>query len=130
MRFVITLLVFFSLSAFGVRPLDGSEKSFTEAFESLLNGDGHIAEEWDIEIGRLIKTHPTNFLKTLKIYRSRIKRIDALVGNFGPEWVDNFKKQKVEASLRIKALERTKRNTTDIEIKKIADECIKELRKY
>jgi hypothetical protein len=70
--------------ALASRPLDGTLKSFNMAFESLLETDGNDAEEWDIQIGNLIKTHPTNFLKTLKTYRKKIKRIDALVGNFWP----------------------------------------------
>ena len=111
-------------------PLDGTPKSFNKAFESLLKSDGNDAEEWDIEIGKRIKTHPTNFLKSLKIYRTKIKRIDSLVGNLGPEFVDNIDAQKKEANLRISALKKAQAKATDKSIVSLADECIIELRKF
>jgi hypothetical protein len=110
--------------------LDGTPKSFYKAFESLLKSDGHDAEEWDIEIGKRIKTHPTNFLKSLKIYRAKIKRIDSLVGNFGPEFVDKMEAQKKEANLRISALKKAQSKATDKSIVSLADECISELQKF
>ena len=111
-------------------PLDGTPKSFIKAFESLLSSDGNNAEEWDIQIGKLIKTHPTNFLKSLNTYRSKIKRIDSLVGNFGPEIVDKMEAQKTEANLRISALKKAQAKSTDKSIVSLADECISELRKF
>ncbi len=126
----VLLLVLQLNFAFASRPLDGTLKSFNKAFESLLKTDGNDAEEWDIQIGNLIKTHPTNFLKTLKTYRKKIKRIDALVGNFGPELVDEIEAQKKEANLRITALKKAQAKSADRSIVSLADECISELRKF
>jgi hypothetical protein len=126
----VLLLVLQLNFAFAGRPLDGTLKSFNKAFESLLESDGNDAEEWDIQIGKLIKTHPTNFLKTLKTYRKKIKRIDALVGNFGPELVDKIEAQKKEASLRITALKKAQARSADRSIVSLADECISELRNF
>ncbi len=111
-------------------PLNETQKSFNKAFESLLESDGNDEEEWDIKIGKLIKTHPTNFLKTLKTYRKKIKRIDALVGNFDPEFVDKIEAQKKEANLRITALRKAQAKSADKSIVSLADECISELRKF
>lgn len=110
---------------FAVVTLTGTQKSFEQAFESLLKSDGAVAEEWDIEIGKLIKTHPTNFLKALKIYRNKVKRVDALVGNLGPEYVDDFPRQKIELQKRAHALELVKNKT----LKPLANECVEELKK-
>lgn len=128
--YVFSILLIQLNFAIAAHPIDGSHKSFVNGFESLLKSDGHDAEEWDIEIGKRIKTHPTNFLKTLKLYRNKIKRFDALLGNFGPELVDNTAAQKKEANSRIVALRKARSKSTDKAIIRLADECIAELKKY
>lgn len=92
--------------------------------------DGHNAEEIDIEIGRLIRTHPTNFLRALSARRDKLVRLDALLGNFGLEYVDEFAKQKLEAELRIKALKQARLKTSDPNLRNLANECIKILESH
>jgi hypothetical protein len=128
--YVFSILLIQLNFAIAAHPIDGSQKSFVNGFESLLKSDGDVAEEWDIQIGKLIKTHPTNFLKTLKVYRHKVQRIDALLGNFGPELVDNTAAQKEEANSRIAALTKARNKSTDKAIIRLADECIAELKKY
>src|SRR5665648_481127 len=93
--FIFVFLAFNSYAAFATSQISGTQKSFSLAFKALLKSDGASAEELDIRIGKLIKTHPTNFLKALNIYRNKVKRLDALVGNLGPEYVDDFPRQKI-----------------------------------
>lgn len=130
-KILFMIITLTSLSSFGVdSTINGSQKSFNQAFESLTKSDGNASEELDIQIGKQIKTHPVNFLKALKIYRKKINRLDALVGNFGPEFVDHIEAQKKEANSRIASLERAKKMSKDPAIIKLADECIAELRKF
>jgi len=118
--------VFFVVpEVFAAANLTGTQKSFEQAFESLLKSDGAVAEEWDIEIGKKIKTHPTNFLKALKGYRNKVTRLDALLGNLGPEFVDDFSRQKIELQKRIQSLGSVNSGT----LKPVAKECIEVLKK-
>lgn len=110
---------------FAAVTLTGTQKSFEQAFESLLKSDAAVAEEWDIEIGKKIKTHPTNFLKTLKRYRNKVTRLDALLGNLGPEFVDDFSRQKIELQKRIQSLGSVNSGT----LRPVRKECIEELKK-
>jgi hypothetical protein len=125
-KFFILVIIFTTAQlANASAPIIGTQKSFTIAFESLLRSDGAVAEEWDIEIGKRIKTHPTNFLKALKIYRNKVKRLDAIVGNLGPEYVDDSHRQKIELQKRVQSLKSVKERT----LKPLATECIEELKK-
>jgi hypothetical protein len=102
-----------------------TEASQLEAlFKKLLTADGHVAEELDIEIGTRISRSTEVFLTVLMKYRSQINRLDALVGNLGPEFVDDFAKQSIELKKRIDALE----TIADGTLKPLASECITELR--
>ena len=123
--FLFGILIIIAHTSFAANSISGSIQSFEQAFESLLKSDGAFAEEWDIEIGKRIKTHPTNFLKALKIYRGKVKRLDALVGNLGPEYVDDSPRQKNELQKRVKSLSAVKDNS----LKSLANECISELNK-
>ncbi len=123
--FLFGILLIIAHTSFAANSISGSPQSFEQAFESLLKSDGAVAEEWDIEIGKRIKTHPTNFLKALKLYRGKVKRLDALVGNLGPEYVDDFHRQKIELQKRVNSLSSVKDNA----LKSLANECVSELNK-
>lgn len=127
---LLTLLLCISPITFSKISINGDLTSFEKAFTELLKSDGGSAEDLNIEIGKMIKTHPTNFLKTLKKHEDQIKRLDALVGNFGYELVDDFEATKIEAKARIKALEKVAYRSTDPELKRLAKKCIDKLGKF
>lgn len=104
---------------------NGDLVELNKAFDKLLKSDGHVAEELDIIIGKSIISNPINFIKAYKKYKSRLKRLDALVGNLGYDFVDDFPKQAIEKRKRIDALS----TVSDSKLKPYALECIKELRK-
>ncbi|MBI3017459.1 MAG: hypothetical protein HYY62_05655 [Deltaproteobacteria bacterium] len=93
------------------------------AFKELAKSDGYVAEQWDVVIGKSIVNNPTNFLEAYKQNKSSVTRLDALVGNLGVEFIDNFKKQAAEIHKRIKALKSVKNRN----LKSYAIECIKQL---
>ncbi len=138
-RFAVCLLLAFASLCVGWAPSLLAESSKTPskkqassaeltdleaAFNKLETADGHVAEELDVEIGKSITKSPAEFLAVLKKHQSKIVRLDALVGNLGYDFVDNFDKQAVELRKRIKALE----SVSDQGLKPIAAKCIAEIR--
>ena len=95
------------------------------AFVKLSQSDGFKAEEIDILIGKTITINPTNFLKAYRKNRATVTRLDALVGNLGPELVDNFPRQAIEIQKRINSLKTVKSQ----QLKSLATECIEQLEK-
>ena len=69
--------------------------------------DGHLAEELDIILGKLIRLDPVMFLEELQSVRPAypVEGLDGLVGNLGDEFVDDFKGQCEQLHLRLKAIE-------------------------
>ncbi len=104
----------------------GDLNHLNRAFERLAKSDGYIAENWDIVIGKSITNNPTNFLKAYKKNEHLVTRLDALVNNLGPEYVDDFKRQAVQIRNRINAL----KSITDESLKPLAKECIEELQRH
>jgi hypothetical protein len=88
--------------------------------------DGSYTETMDIILGSLIRINAKLFLETLCSYRNKIARLDALVGNLGPQYIDRYEAQKLEAKLRIEALSKI----CDPKLNKLRDECIKSLETY
>jgi hypothetical protein len=106
--------------ALASKPLRSPNDDLEATFRKLDTSDGHVSEELDIVIGKSIKESPAEFLTLLRKYRLKVNRLDALLGNLGPELVDNFKMQADEVRQRIRALE----SVSDAELKFLAVECI------
>lgn len=87
--------------------------------------DGSYAEKLDEILGNLIRINPHLFLKYLNRHRKRIVRLDALVSNFGPQYVDRYDAELLEAKLRIESLQKVH----DKELIKLQNECINQLKK-
>jgi hypothetical protein len=96
------------------------------AFSKLTKSDGSVAEDLDIAIGKSITSNPINFLKAYKKHKESVTRLDALVGNLGPGFVDDFPRQATEIRKRIKALAAI----NDSLLKPVASECIEALKKH
>jgi hypothetical protein len=95
------------------------------AFRLRLQADGHFGEMLDIMLGRLIRIDAPLFLREGKRAEAAIRRLDSLVGNFGPEYVDRPQAQAYEAAQRIAAL----RKVSDAGLKPVRDKCIASLEK-
>jgi hypothetical protein len=102
--------------------LAGNREAIRSLFNLYSRSDGAVSEDIDIVLGNTIRKHPKVFLEELK--RSKKKsRLDALVGNTGPDLVDRFEEQAVELKRRRDAL-RTVHEPLLIEVR---DACIREL---
>jgi hypothetical protein len=66
--------------------------------------DGAVAERIDTVLGSTIHDHPQLFLEELK-RSGQQQGLEGLLGNLGPDFVDNFPKQSQELRMRKKALE-------------------------
>lgn len=127
--FTVALLIGFNITHAATKH-QGSLDWFQDQFEILLKSDAGDAEDLDIEIGRMIKTHPTNFIKTLQKYETKIQRIDSLVGNFGTEFVDQTEKSKAEAEQRIQSLRKAISRSQDKNFIRLGQLCIENLQKF
>ncbi|MCM2278328.1 MAG: hypothetical protein NDJ89_09655 [Oligoflexia bacterium] len=94
------------------------------AFRALAQSDGHVAEELGVAIGKSITKNPETFLKAYQKHAGSVIRLDALVGNLGPAFVDDFRGQAVEIRKRIKALQGVKNK----ELKPWSANCIQVLK--
>lgn len=104
---------------------EGNLAALNQAFVLLSSFDGANAEDIDISIGKSIIRNPKNFLTALKANRKTVNRIDAVLGNLGPDFVDNFKKQRNELEKRLTAIQ-----TVDSKsLKNIRLECESELKR-
>ncbi len=93
------------------------------AFRLYSVSDGHFGEELAIMLGTLIRRNPTLFLQEFKIHRDIVTRVDALVGNLGPQFVDQLDAQRKEIHRRITAL----RSVQDSSLAGVQAECIEQL---
>ncbi len=82
--------------------------------------DGACAEELSSILGALIRINPKLFLEELYNHYNLILLLDALVGNFGYEYYGSDKAERLETSLRIKAL----KQVTEPKLVEVRDECI------
>lgn len=114
-----------NLSILERRVITSNRNSVRLAFLLFTVSDGDFSEELDIMLGKLIRLNPNLFLQELKAHREIVARIDALVGNFGPEFVDKEEDQKKEAELRIAALKSVRKK----ELADVKDECVRALEK-
>lgn len=101
----------------------GNRDALRLAFRLLTIADGEYAEGLQIEIGKLIYSNPRLFLQELKNYRRLIVSIDGLVGNLGPDYVEELELNKKETEKRIKSL----KQVVDKDLIETRDECLTEL---
>lgn len=83
--------------------LGGDRYAIRTLFELHSRADGAVAECADIALGGTICRFPQLFLEELALSR-RVRRLDCLLGNLGPDFVDNFERQRVELMKRKAAL--------------------------
>lgn len=129
--FVIISLLIFSTIALAIdnskvlrKAEAGDLKALKQAFILHTKTDGADAEEIDISIGKSIRRNPKNFLSALKQNRSKVPRLDLVLGNLGYDYVDDLKKQKKELGMRLIAI----RSVNDKGLKVIRAECEIELK--
>lgn len=131
MKFYILLACVLNLLAISSYAYEKSKapqrvnSSLNSTFEKRMHADGEAAEEADIALGKYIRKNPRAFLKSYARH-SPVIRPDAVVGNLGPAFDDDFKKQKIEVSKRIEAL----KTVNDPELQKSKAECLGLLEKF
>ncbi len=86
----------------------GDRNAVKLAFKLHVIADGAFSQWLDIILGNLIRIYPELFLEELVKYEEII-RLDSLVGNFGPIYVDKMKAHELESRLRIESLKTVKR---------------------
>ncbi len=102
----------------------GKEKYVAIAFNLLPLVDGALSEDLDISLGKSIVRAPQIFLSNLQIHYNNIERLDSLLGNLGPEYVDETEKQLIQLRKRLTAIEKVK----DPQLTKIKEIVIRELK--
>ena len=100
----------------------GNPLEINRAFDERARSDGAAFEEIDIAIGETIRKNPKAFLEAYRAHQPII-RLDSLVGNLGPDFVDEFKKQEIEVKGRISVLKKVKEPS----LQPAAKACIAEL---
>jgi cytochrome c5 len=78
--------------------------------------DGEAAEGIDIMLGKLIPIDPRLFLSALQAREQRVGEpipLGSLVGNLGPDFVDEFQKSCVELRLRASSLQQVNDHALD-----------------
>ncbi len=118
----------FCINAFSQE--QGTIDWFDKKIEQLLKADGNEAEELDVVLGNMIKSHSTNFLKTVVKYEVKIKRLDALLANLGEDFVDQEKMSKEEIEKRITSLRKAISRSSDPNLKRVGERCVSELNKF
>lgn len=108
-----------------VQVLSREPEAVRLAFRVRAASDGSVAEMLDIMLGRLIRIDAALFLREALRADAASKRLDSLLGNFGPEYVDRTEAHGYEAAQRIEAL----RRVSDPALKKMRDQCVAFLQK-
>jgi hypothetical protein len=103
--------------------LSGDRAAVQAAFRLRLRADGAVAESVDIVLGSIIESHPRLFLQELQ-RSGNFVRLDSLLGNLGPKYVDRMKAQSRELGKRAAAL----RKVSDPAVRETRDRCIIQLR--
>ncbi|MBM7624257.1 hypothetical protein [Sporohalobacter salinus] len=83
----------------------GDVRMFSILFRLKYLTDGAYSTHLFILTGSLIRKFPKQFLLAVDKNFEHIKRLDAILGNLGTEYVDELKKQYVELKKRYNALE-------------------------
>jgi hypothetical protein len=100
-------------------------ESVALSFDLFSITDGTLSEDLDIMLGRLITINARLFLEELEPRLAKAHRLDALVGNFGEEYVDQEDLQCAEIQRRIDALLAVR----DAGLAEARDACVAALRK-
>ena len=100
----------------------GDRTAVRAAFRLRQRSDGAVAEHIDIVLGSTVKGHPRLFLEELK-RSDNFARLDSLLGNLGPKYVDRSSAQSRELRARSAAL----RSVANPELREVRDRCLKEL---
>ena len=107
------------LAILAVQVISADREAVRLAFRLYSESDGHYSETLDIMLGRLIRIDPVLFLQELVASR-RVKRLDSLLGNLGPQFVDRFQAGEYETEERTKALQ----SVQAPELRRVRDECV------
>ena len=113
------------LQLLAVQVVSSDTQAVRLAFRLRSQADGHLGETIDIVLGRLIRVNPNLFLTALRDQAHPIVRLDSLVGNFGPEYIDNDTAQRYEAERRRAAL----LTVANHNLVTTRDECLAELKR-
>lgn len=97
----------------------GSRTAIRLAFRLMGLAQGDFEETLDIELGGIIRVHPELFLDELHQYGGDSFCSDGLVGNTGPQLIDNPKDDLKEMKARLEALRGVKKP----ELKTLRDLC-------
>ena len=82
----------------------GDQWAIRILFRLLNTTDGHRAGEIYVELGSLIAEHPKKFLLALEENITETTRVDALLGNLGHSYVDQFDRMLPVLEARYKAI--------------------------
>jgi hypothetical protein len=115
--------LFDDLDVLAVQVLSRDAEAADLAFR--LMADGHLGEQLDILLGRLVRIDPELFLATLARHRRKGEALGWGAGNFGEEYVDRLEAQRYEAAARIAAL----KSVADPALAGLRDRCIASLEK-
>lgn len=102
--------------------LAGKREAIRSLFNLQTRSDGAVSADIDIVLGNTIRKYPQMFLEELKRAEKK-DRLDALVGNTGPDLVDRLEEQAVELKSRRAAL----RAVREASLFEVRDACIREL---
>jgi hypothetical protein len=92
------------VEALGRSAATGQRQALRDLFARRPKADGALAEHINIVLGLTIRAHPQLFLEELNMSGQQ-EGLDSLLGDLGPDFVDNFSKQVQELRKRKKALE-------------------------
>jgi hypothetical protein len=100
----------------------GDRTAVQAAFRLRRRADGAVGEYIDNVLGSLVTTYPRLFLEELQ-RSGDFRRLDSLLANLGPKYVDKMKAQVSELRNREAAL----RRVNAPELRDVRDRCLKEL---
>jgi hypothetical protein len=120
----------FTTNERGLMILDAQVRAFDKeavelSFRLLKIADGHYGEMLSESLGGLIRPNPKMFLQHFARHQKSVVRLDALVGNFGVNYIDSLEAQRYEVEMRIKAL----KSVSDPKLRAARELCIAELQK-
>lgn len=102
----------------------GKQQYVAIAFNLLPLVDGASSEDLDISLGKSITRAPQIFLSNLQVHYNSRERLDSLIGNLGPEYVDETAKKLTELRKRLTAIEKV----NDPRLTKTKEVVIRELK--
>lgn len=101
----------------------GNRAAVQAAFRLRVRSDGAVAEYGDWVLGSVIQRHPKLFLEELQ-HAGDFRRLDSILGNLGPDYVDRIAAQAIVLKARTESLRKVK----DPALREIRDRCVTELK--